>query len=315
MSMNFFLKDGRDATDFVQALELLSLQRKPIYQHSMKKCTTFRIGGAVDIFVQPSSIDEVKKILNLTKTYNIPLEVIGNGSNILVGDGGIVGVVMQIGSAFSKVLVDGNSIIAQAGAVFPVIGKLALQHGLSGFEGLSGIPSSVGGGVVMNAGAYGSELSDILVEATVLTEDFEILKLTKDAFEFGYRTSAVEKNDWIVLEMVIVLSIANQNEIKEKMQRFATERRTKQPLQFPNAGSTFKRPKDHFAGQLIEEVGLKGYAVGGAMVSELHAGFCINKDGATASDMIALIDVCRSKVKEKYAVDLDLEIKLLGLFD
>ncbi|MFI3175078.1 MAG: UDP-N-acetylmuramate dehydrogenase [Bacillota bacterium] len=313
--MEFFLKDGREVTEFVQALEGLSLQKKPSYQHSIKKNTTFRIGGTADIFLQPSSIDEIQKILELTKKYEIPVEVIGNGSNILVGDQGVLGVVLQIGSAFSEVLVDGNSITAKAGALFPTIGKLALQHGLTGFEGLSGIPSSVGGGVVMNAGAYGSELADVFVEVTVLTADFQLLKLTKNELEFGYRTSAVAKNNWLVLELKIELSSGDKKEIEEKMSRFAKERREKQPLQFPNAGSTFKRPQNHFAGQLIEEVGLKGASVGGAMVSELHAGFCVNKGEATAKEMMDLIAICRSKVKEKYDVDLDLEIKLVGIFE
>lgn len=278
----------------------------------MKKHTTFKVGGPADYFIAPGSVHEIKSAIECAKKYGISWRVIGGGSNLLVRDEGFRGLIICLGSEFSSIEInEDKDVYAQAGARLPRIGSLVAKEGLTGFEFASGIPGSVGGAVMMNAGAYGNEIKDIIVEAQVLKKDGEIQWLSKDELELGYRTSCIKKNGYVVLGAHFKLAKGDSDRIKEKMQDLSCKRKEKQPLEYPSAGSTFKRPEGYFAAKLIEDAGLKGFGVGGAMVSEKHAGFVINKDDATASDIIKLTDEIKKKVKEQFGVELELEVELL----
>lgn len=280
----------------------------------MKNHTTFRVGGPADYYVVPKNGEEVKQIVLLCKEENIPYYILGNGSNLLVGDKGYRGVVIQIYKEMNEIVVKGNTIKVQAGALLSRIGNSALNSGLTGFEFAAGIPGAIGGAVVMNAGAYGGEMKDVLEEVTVLTPEGEILQLKKEQLELGYRTSIVARKGYIVLGATIVLEPGNKEEIKAKMDELRVQRTTKQPLEYPSAGSTFKRPEGYFAGKLIQDAGLRGFQVGGAQVSEKHCGFVINKDNATAADIVELMNQVSAIVKEKFGVELEPEVKRLGEF-
>lgn len=290
----------------------------------MKIHTTFKIGGNADYFVTPDTTEKIRQLVGLLHSRNIPFYVIGNGSNLLVSDSGYRGVVVQLGEWFGKITLWHNACAcaadkpnkvymrAQAGALLSRIGNEAAANSLTGFEFAAGIPGSLGGAVMMNAGAYGGEMKDVLREAVVLEHDGSIRTLTLNELELGYRTSIIAKNNWIVLEAVIGLQAGNTQEIKARMKELACRRREKQPLSYPSAGSTFKRPYGYFAGKLIADAGLKGFSVGGAQVSEKHAGFVINAGNATAADVIALTDVVSAQVMERFGVKLELEVKKLG---
>ena len=285
------------------------LEAEPMSRH-----TTFRIGGPAKLFLTPGSKEEIKKILKVCKEEELPYFILGNGSNLLVSDKGYDGVVIQLYRSFGKVEVDGTTIYAQAGALLSGIASEAKKASLTGFEFAGGIPGTLGGAVVMNAGAYGGEMKDVLKEVTVLTPDGDILTLTKEELHMGYRTSVVKEAGYIVLEAVLSLESGEQEQIRSRMQELAGMRSSKQPLQYPSAGSTFKRPEGYFAGKLIMDSGLRGYQVGGAQVSEKHCGFVINTGNATAKDVRTLMCDVQRIVEEKYGVRLEPEVKFLGEF-
>ncbi|MBQ7796482.1 MAG: UDP-N-acetylmuramate dehydrogenase, partial [Lachnospiraceae bacterium] len=248
------------------------------------------------------------------KKADTPWYVVGNGSNLLVSDKGFPGVIINT-AKFDKLETDGVTVIAGAGVLLSKVASVAYKAGLKGLEFAAGIPGSVGGACVMNAGAYGSEMKHVLKTVTVLKEDGEVATLPAEELELGYRTSVIPKRGYLVLEAEFSLEEGNQEEIKSVMNDLASRRKEKQPLEYPSAGSTFKRPEGHFAGKLIEDAGLKGFTVGGAQVSEKHAGFVINKGGATASDIYTLCKEVEQKVQEAFGISLEMEVELLGEFE
>lgn len=279
---------------------------------SMKKHTTFRIGGPADCFVTPHTSREVSEVIRLCRKAQIPWYILGNGSNLLVSDKGYRGVIIQLFKNFNEVVVEDTCICAQAGAQNSVIAKRALEAELTGFEFAAGIPGTMGGAVVMNAGAYGGEMKDVLEEVTVLDENQEILTLPKEKLELGYRTSVIAKKQYVVLEAKLRLAKGEAQAIRARMEELKELRVTKQPLEYPSAGSTFKRPEGYFAGKLIMDAGLRGFSVGGAQVSEKHCGFVINKGDATAEDVDLLMKEVSRRVMEKFGVRLEPEVKRLG---
>lgn len=279
----------------------------------MKNHTTFKIGGPAQYYVTPESVTQIQEIVSLCKDKNIPLHVIGNGSNILVGDDGVDGVVLALFNTFSDYEIKDNVITAQAGMSLIKLAVIALREGLTGLEFASGIPGSVGGAVYMNAGAYDGQMKDVVTSVTVLDEAGNIRILGRDELDMGYRTSAVAKHNMIVLQVIIELKAGNKEQIKDRMNQLSELRKQKQPLEYPSAGSTFKRPEGYFAGKLIADAGLKGYSIGGAAVSEKHAGFVVNMGGATAKDVVELTDYIKKRIIEQFGVTLELEIKKIGL--
>ena len=281
---------------------------------SMSRHTTFRIGGPADLFVVPKSVDEIAEVLKICREEKAPYFILGNGSNLLVSDKGYRGVVVQLYRGFGKITVSGEEIHAQAGARLSGLAAAARDASLTGFEFAGGIPGTLGGAVVMNAGAYGGEMKDVLKEVTVLTPEGEILTLQADELHMGYRTSVVKEAGYIVLEAVLSLAKGDPEAIRSRMQELAGMRSSKQPLSYPSAGSTFKRPEGYFAGKLIMDSGLRGYQVGGAQVSEKHCGFVINAGNATAEDVCRLMEDVQRIVREKFGVTLEPEVKFLGEF-
>ncbi len=280
----------------------------------MNRHTTFRIGGPADYFLLPSTAEEVKKILEICKEKELPYFILGNGSNLLVSDEGYCGVIIQLYRNYGGITVEGTNIRAGAGALLSQIASAAKNASLTGFEFAGGIPGTLGGAVVMNAGAYGGEMKDVLKEVTVMTEQGEIMTIPAEKLEMGYRTSLVKKAGYLVLEAVISLKAGDVEEIKAIMKDLTEKRVSKQPLEYPSAGSTFKRPEGYFAGKLIMDAGLRGYQVGGAQVSEKHCGFVINKGNATAADVCGLMKDVQEKVQEQFGVTLEPEVKFLGEF-
>lgn len=280
----------------------------------MKKHTTFRIGGPADFYVLPHSKDEIGRVVQVCKNAEEPFYVLGNGSNLLVGDNGYRGVIIQIFKNYSDIIIEGTQITAKAGALLSKVAKKALHAGLTGFEFASGIPGTIGGAVVMNAGAYGGEMKDVILSATVMNQEGRIIKLSNQELQLGYRTSLVARQNDIVLEVRLGLKKGNPDEIRDLMEELKNKRVTKQPLEYPSAGSTFKRPEGYFAGKLIMDAGLKGFSVGDAQVSEKHCGFVINKGDASARDIVALMDEVTGRVKDQFGVTLEPEVKRLGEF-
>ncbi len=281
---------------------------------SMSRHTTFRIGGPADVFAVPRTVEEATEIVRICREQGVPFYVIGNGSNLLVSDLGYRGVILQIYKNLSEISVDGDTMTVQAGAMLSVMAKRALEHGLTGFEFASGIPGTVGGAVVMNAGAYGGEMKDVLEEITVLTGDGAVQKVLAKELELGYRHSVIPERGWIVLGARLRLQEGDSREIGARMEELRQQRVAKQPLDVPSAGSTFKRPEGHFAGKLIMEAGLRGFSVGDAQVSEKHCGFVVNRGKATAEDVYRLIREVAARVREHSGVTLEPEVKLLGEF-
>ena len=280
----------------------------------MKRHTTFRIGGPADFFLLPSTVDEVRGILEICREEELPYFILGNGSNLLVSDKGYRGVIIQLYRNFSNISVEGNEICASSGALLSQIAAAARNASLTGFEFAGGIPGTLGGAVFMNAGAYGGELKDVLKEAVVMTEQGEILTLPVEKLDLGYRTSRIKKAGYLVLEARLVLEQGDMDKIRDITKDLTEKRVSKQPLEYPSAGSTFKRPEGYFAGKLIMDAGLRGYQVGDAQVSEKHCGFVINKGNATAADVLTLIENVREKVQEQFGVTLEPEVKFLGEF-
>ena len=281
----------------------------------MKQHTTFKIGGPADYFLVPETGEEVGEIIKICRKTDTPYFILGNGSNLLVGDGGYRGAVIQVYRNMSAVTVEGTTITAQAGALLSAVAAAAKNASLTGFEFAGGIPGTVGGAAVMNAGAYGGEMKDVLVEVTVMDAEGKIFAISAEKLELGYRTSVIKKAGYIVLEAKIRLKEGDQEAIRERMKELTIQRTTKQPLEYPSAGSTFKRPEGYFAGKLVMDSGLRGYQVGGARISEKHCGFVINAGDATAKDVRTLMDNVRDIVYEKYGVTLEPEVKFLGEFD
>ena len=276
--------------------------------------TTFRIGGTADVFLTPHSQEEIRQILAVCRKEALPYFILGNGSNLLVSDEGYRGVILQIFRNLDEIRVEGNEIHASAGALLSGIAVAAKNASLTGMEFAGGIPGTLGGAVVMNAGAYGGEMKDILKEVTVLTRDGEIRTLPVSELELGYRTSIIQKKEYLVLGAVLELKPGEQETIAARMRELAGQRRSKQPLEYPSAGSTFKRPEGYFAGKLIMDCGLRGYRVGGAAVSEKHCGFVVNTGDASAQDVCRLMKDVSDKVLESFGVKLEPEVKFLGEF-
>lgn len=297
-----------------QKLETVLQAEDILKDEPMSRHTTFRTGGNADYYVTPRTPEEIAAVIKLCREEECDYYVIGNGSNLLVGDRGYRGVIIQIFRNMNDVETDGSCMHIQAGALLSAVAAKALEGSLAGFEFASGIPGTFGGAVVMNAGAYGGEMKDILKEVRVLTPDGEILTLANEEMELGYRTSIVARNGYIVLDGVIELEQGQKDEIRGRMEELKEKRVTKQPLEYPSAGSTFKRPEGYFAGKLIDDAGLRGFQVGGAQVSEKHCGFVINKDHATSADIAELMRRVQEKVKADFGVMLEAEVKRLGEF-
>lgn len=280
----------------------------------MSRHTTFRVGGPADFFVTPKTKEDVRDVIRVCKEVGMPYYIIGNGSNLLVSDAGYRGVIIQIYKEMNEVKVEGDLVKAQAGALLSGIAAKALGAELTGFEFASGIPGTIGGACVMNAGAYGGEMKDVLESVTVLTGEGKIIELGRNELELGYRTSVIAKKGYIVLGAVLKLERGDGEKIKTYMDELKEKRVTKQPLEYPSAGSTFKRPEGYFAGKLIQDAGLRGFQVGGAQVSEKHCGFVINRDHATSADICNLMNQVSEIVFEKFSVRLEAEVKKIGEF-
>lgn len=283
-------------------------------QEPMKKHTTFRIGGPADYYLCPHSVRELQAVLHICRGEKLPFFILGNGSNLLVSDKGYRGAVIQLWKNMSEIERTGTRIRAQAGALLSKIAAAALEDGLTGMEFAAGIPGTLGGAVVMNAGAYGGEMKDVIKEVQVMDQEGNLLNLPAEKLELGYRTSIIKKKDYIVLSAVLELEPGDREEIRAKMDDLKERRVSKQPLELPSAGSTFKRPEGYFAGKLIMDAGLRGFSVGGAQISEKHCGFVVNKGNATAEDVTDLIREVQEKVKERFGVELEPEVKFLGEF-
>lgn len=280
----------------------------------MKKHTTFRIGGPADYYLCPHSTEELQKILQICRENKLEFFILGNGSNLLVSDKGYRGAVIQLWKNFSDIETEDNTITVKAGALLSKVAAEALEESLTGMEFASGIPGTMGGAVMMNAGAYGGEMKDIIKEVTVLTREGELLTLSKEEMNFGYRTSVVKEKGYVVISAELQLRKGDREEIRKVMDELKERRVTKQPLDMPSAGSTFKRPEGYFAGKLIMDAGLRGFSVGGAQISEKHCGFVVNKGDATAADVLGLIGEVQKRVQEKFGVALEPEVKFLGEF-
>lgn len=286
-----------------------------LFEEPMKSHTTFRIGGPAEVFIMPKSIKQVQMAVKICQEEQIPYFILGNGSNLLVSDRGYRGVIIQMDRNMGEIQLEGTEIQAAAGALLSSIAVAARRESLTGFEFAGGIPGTLGGAVVMNAGAYGGEIKDVLKEVTVMDGDGKIFTLPASELEMGYRTSIIKTAGYLVLSARITLSRGKEEDIKARTRELSEMRTQKQPLDYPSAGSTFKRPEGYFAGKLIMDSGLRGYSVGGAMVSEKHCGFVINKGNATAEDVVSLMKHVTEVVQEKYGVTLEPEVKFLGEFD
>ena len=300
--------------EFYEKLSKIVRKEQILEEEPMKKHTTFRIGGPAEYLILPQTTEEIADVIKLCRQEEIPWYIVGNGSNLLVADEGVRGVVIQLRRNFNQIQVEGCQIRMQAGAQNAAVAKRALDASLTGFEFAAGIPGTIGGAVVMNAGAYGGEMKDILKEVTVLDQNGMIKTIPAEELELGYRTSIIARKGYVVLEAVIVLKTGDPKEIKAAMDDLKEKRVTKQPLEYPSAGSTFKRPEGYFAGKLIMDAGLRGFSVGGAQISEKHCGFVINKGNATAKDVTELMDETKKIVMEKFGVALEPEVKRLGQF-
>ena len=301
--------------EFCHKLKNVITKGTVLTEEPMRMHTSFQIGGPAEIFVQPATGDEVRQAICLAKEEQIPFFVVGNGSNLLVSDDGFRGMIVQIGRNLQEISVEDNVIYAQAGALLSRVARTALEHGLTGMEFAAGIPGSLGGAVAMNAGAYGGEMKDILTDAEVLTPDGEIKILSLEELDLSYRHSCIFDEDYIVLSVHLQLEQGDTTVIRNRMDELARARREKQPLEYPSAGSTFKRPEGYFAGALIQDAGLKGYTVGGAQVSEKHSGFVVNRGGATAEEVLFLIKQVQKKVKSRFGVTMEPEVRMVGFTD
>lgn len=299
--------------EFCDKLKTIVSADAILVNEPMSKHTTFRIGGNADVFVSPE-VSQVSALIALAKEYEVPVTVIGNGSNLLVGDKGIRGLVLSFGKEAEAIHLEGNRMTVAAGTILAKAAAEAAKNSLTGLEFAAGIPGSFGGAIVMNAGAYGGEMKDVVISAKVLTPTGEIKELSNEELELSYRHSCIPEEDYIVLEATLELEPGEESAIREKMADFKNRRVEKQPLEYPSAGSTFKRPEGYFAGKLIQDANLRGYQVGGAQVSEKHCGFVINKGNATAADVLQLIQDVKRIVYDTFQVELEPEVKMIGEF-
>lgn len=302
-----------DNSEFYQQLRSILSEDQILCSEPMSRHTTFRVGGPADYYVMPKP-EQTAEVLALCRRQQIPCQIVGNGSNLLVSDKGIRGVVLAFEKQAAQIRTEGDRIKAGAGALLSQTAGAALKAGLGGLEFAAGIPGSVGGAVVMNAGAYGGEIKDVLIQAAVLTQDGQLLTMKKEDLDLSYRHSCIPERRLIVLEAEFLLQPKPRDEIQAVMEELKKRRIEKQPLEYPSAGSTFKRPQGHFAGKLIMEAGLSGVSVGGAKVSEKHCGFVINTGGAAAEDICSLIRLIQKKVYEHSGVKLETEVQYMGEF-
>lgn len=285
---------------------------KILYNEPMKNHTTFKIGGPADIVIIPTTEEELIKSVKFCRENQVEFMIMGNGSNLLVKDGGIRGIVIKIGEGFNAIKIENTTVFCEAGALLSEVSNAVLEHSLQNFEFASGIPGTIGGAITMNAGAYGGEMKDVVANVRVLDNDNNVRTYETKDMNFRYRNSRVGDEGLIVLSIELSLESGDYNTIDEKIKELTHKRKSKQPLEFPSGGSTFKRPEGYFAGKLIEDSGLCGLRHRGAMVSDKHCGFVINKDNANCSDVLHLISVIQKVVKDKYDVVLETEIKIIG---
>lgn len=278
----------------------------------IKEYTNFKVGGVCDVVAFPKSPEEVIDLLKVAKEHNIPTTVLGNLTNLIVRDGGIEGLVILLRENYADIKACGDEVTALAGATLQKTANIARDNSLSGMEFAHGIPGSVGGGITMNAGAYDGELKDIVKSVTAITKDFEIREFSNEEMKFRYRNSLVQDENLVVLSATFKLKCGNKEEINDKMQDLMARRKAKQPLEYPSAGSTFKRPEGYFAGKLIQDAGLKGLTHGGAQISKKHSGFVINIGGATAKDIVELIETVQKIIHDKFGVEIEREVKIIG---
>lgn len=299
--------------DFYNKLAEIVSAEAILENEPMSKHTTFRIGGNADVFVSPK-VSQVADIISLAKEYEVPVTIIGNGSNLLVGDKGIRGLVLSFGKEAEEIQLDGRCMTVSAGTILAKAAAEAAKNSLTGLEFAAGIPGSLGGAIVMNAGAYGGEMKDVVISVKVLTPEAEVKELSLEELDLSYRHSCIPEKGYIVLEACLELTPGDETAIREMMADFKNRRVEKQPLEYPSAGSTFKRPEGYFAGKLIQDADLRGYQVGGAQVSEKHCGFVINTGDATAKDVLQLIEDVKKIVFDKFQVELEPEVKMIGEF-
>lgn len=297
--------------DFQYPLENIVGKHNVKIDEYMKNHTSFKVGGPVDILLTPETYEQIREIISFAKEKNIPYLVLGNGSNVLVRDGGVRGIIIKL-CKLNSIKIEENKITAQSGALLSKVSSLAAKNSLTGFEFASGIPGSIGGALTMNAGAYNGEISQVIESAYVLNSKGEFQNLTKEELELDYRMSAIIKYGYTVIEAVFNFQKGEQEKIYGRIEDLTKRRKEKQPLEYPSAGSTFKRPAGYFAAKLIEDSGLKGTNVGDAQVSEKHSGFIINKGNANANDIIKLIELVQKTVKEKFNVELHTEVMIVG---
>lgn len=283
-------------------------------EEPMSRHTTFRIGGEAACFIRISSEEQLQKLVPYFENVGVEYFVLGKGSNLLVGDKGYPGVILQISDACQQIEAEENRLQVQAGAALSKVAFFAMERGLEGLEFAAGIPGTVGGGVVMNAGAYGGEMKQVVESVRVLSSEGEILTLDNDTMEFGYRTSIIRNRNFTVLSVTFRLREGNREEIRARIEDFQKRRMEKQPLNYPSAGSTFKRPEGYFAGKLIMDAGLRGFQIGDARVSDKHCGFVVNVGKATARDVTDVIEEVQEKVRERFGVSLEREVIYLGKF-
>ncbi|MBM7614217.1 UDP-N-acetylmuramate dehydrogenase [Alkaliphilus hydrothermalis] len=299
--------------EILQKLFLEFMEKSDVLiDEPMKNHTSFKIGGPADVLLKPRSIDDLQKIIKICKGQEAPYFVMGNGSNLLVRDKGLRCVVIKIADNFNDVKFEGTTVKAQAGILLSTLSNKILKESLGGFEFASGIPGTLGGAVTMNAGAYGGEMKDVLKSCRVLDLDGNVLEFTNEELELGYRTSIIQQNGYVVLDVIMELVSEEYEVIKNKIGELTQQRTTKQPLHLPSAGSVFKRPPGYYAGKLIQDSNLRGAKVGGAQISELHCGFIVNAGDATAEDVLSLIELIQKEVKKNFDVDLHTEVKVIG---
>ena len=285
-----------------------------LFHEPMSKQTTFRVGGEAACMIYVQTEEEIRKLVSYLNQIEEDYFMLGNGSNTLVGDKGYRGIIIKFGKQMEEIQVDGERMTIKAGALLPKVAVTAKEHGLTGLEFAAGIPGSIGGAIVMNAGAYDGEMKQIVESVRIIDRNGEILTLDNDAMEFGYRTSVVKDRPYIVLEVVLRLQPGDKEAIGARMEELAALRKSKQPLEYPSAGSTFKRPEGYYAGKLIMDAGMRGYRIGGAQVSDKHCGFIVNVNKATAADIKEVIEEVQERVKKRFHVSLEPEVILLGDF-
>ena len=301
--------------ELIQKISQYISKDRILVQEPMKLHTTFRVGGPAALYIELESEQEFRDILTLLDTEEEDYFTVGNGSNLLISDTGYDGIILHPSKEFSDIRVEGERLICEAGATLAAIARVALEHELTGFEFAAGIPGSLGGAIVMNAGAYDGEMKQVVESVRLITPKGEIVTKSCEEMDFSYRHSILKEESYIVLSVTIKLAKGDKEQIKARMDELAAKRREKQPLEYPSAGSTFKRPEGYFAAKLIQDAGLRGFQVGGAQVSEKHCGFVINKENATAQDVCELMKKVQEQVQEKFGVTLEPEVIRLGDFD